>query len=64
MNTFITVVGILKYIGLLGFPVFFKLALYDAHSPILCSKITEEDKITERIVKSMKEEQISMIDLI
>lgn len=40
------------------------IALYDAHSPILCSKITKEDKITERIVKSMKEEQISMIDLI
>lgn len=33
--------------------------LYDVHSPILCSKITKEDKITERVVKSIKEEQIS-----
>ncbi len=38
--------------------------LYDVHSPILCSKITEEDKITERNVKSIKEGQISFFDLI
>lgn len=33
-------------------------ALYDVHSPILCSKITE------RAVKSIKEGQISLFDLI
>ena len=38
--------------------------LYDVHSPILCSEITEEDKITERAVKSIKEGQISLFDLI
>lgn len=38
--------------------------LYDVHSPILCSKITEEDKITERVVKSIREGQISLFDLI
>lgn len=39
-------------------------ALYDVHSPILCSKITDEDKITERAVKSIREGQISLFDLI
>lgn len=39
------------------------VSLYDAHSPILCSKITEEDKITERSVKSLKVGQISFFDL-
>jgi DNA repair photolyase len=39
-------------------------AMYDVHSPILCSKITEEDKITERAVKSIREGQISLFDLI
>lgn len=38
--------------------------LYDVHSPILCSKITKEDNITERAVKSIKERQISLFDLI
>ncbi len=38
--------------------------LYDVHSPILCSKITDEDKITERAVKSIREGQISLFDLI
>lgn len=38
--------------------------LYDVHSPILCSEITEEDKITERAVKSIREGQISLFDLI
>lgn len=38
--------------------------LYDPQSPILCSKITEEDKITERAVKSIREGQISLFDLI
>ncbi len=37
---------------------------YDVCSPILCSWITEADKITERAVKSIKEEQISIFDLI
>lgn len=39
-------------------------ALYDPQSPILCSKITEEDKITDRVVKSIREGQISLFDLI
>lgn len=39
-------------------------ALYDVHSPILCSKIIDEDKITERAVKSIREGQISLFDLI
>lgn len=39
-------------------------ALYDVHSPILCGKITDEDKITERVVKSIREGQISLFDLI
>lgn len=39
-------------------------ALYDVHSPILCSKITDEDKITKRAVKSIREGQISLFDLI
>ncbi|HOO27401.1 MAG TPA: DUF1848 domain-containing protein [Lachnospiraceae bacterium] len=30
------------------------IALYDAFSPLLCSRITEKDKITERTVKSLK----------
>lgn len=34
--------------------------LYDAKSPILCGKITEEDKVTERVVKSIRQEQISL----
>ncbi|MFA9378363.1 MAG: DUF1848 family protein [Lachnotalea sp.] len=38
--------------------------LYDVHSPILCSEITEEDKITERVVKSIREGQINLFDLI
>ena len=29
---------------------------YDAHSPLLCGKIMEQDKITERKVKSLKEQ--------
>lgn len=38
--------------------------LYDVHSPILCSEITGEDKITERAVKSIKEGQISLLPFI
>ncbi|MBC5689021.1 DUF1848 domain-containing protein [Mediterraneibacter sp. NSJ-55] len=33
---------------------------YDPLSPLLCSRVTEKDKITERKVKSLKEEQISL----
>lgn len=36
--------------------------LYDMNSPLLCGNIGTEDKITERKVKSMKEEQISLFD--
>lgn len=35
---------------------------YDPQSPILCSKIGEDDKVTERTVKSFKEQQISFFD--
>lgn len=37
--------------------------IYDPQSPLLCGIITEEDKITERKVKSFKEEQISIFDI-
>lgn len=36
---------------------------YDVMSPILCGKITEDDKISTRKVKSIKEEQLSIFDL-
>lgn len=36
---------------------------YDPKSPILCGMITGEDKINERRVKSLKEEQLSFFDL-
>ncbi|MCM1243596.1 MAG: DUF1848 domain-containing protein [Roseburia sp.] len=36
--------------------------LYDSQSPLLCGIITKEDKITERKVKSIREEQISIFD--
>lgn len=36
-------------------------ALYDAHSPILCGSISEEDVITERNVKSLRTEQLSLV---
>lgn len=35
---------------------------YDAKSPLLCGKITKEDKINERKVKSLKERQLSLFD--
>lgn len=35
---------------------------YDVEAPILCSKITESDKITIRKVKSLKEEQLSLFE--
>ena len=36
------------------------LRMYDVHSPILCGKIGEDDKVTERNVTSLKEEQFSL----
>jgi len=36
--------------------------IYDPQSPLLCGIITEEDKITERKVRSLKEGQISIFD--
>lgn len=39
-------------------------ALYDVHSPILCGEITKEDIITDRVLKSLKEGQMSLFDLI
>ena len=38
-------------------------ALYDVHSPLLCGEITDDDRINERVVKSIKEGQMSLFDL-
>ena len=38
--------------------------MYDPQSPLLCGTITKEDKITERKVKSLKEGQMSIFDLV
>lgn len=37
--------------------------LYNPKSPLLCGELTDEDKIIERKVKSLKEEQINMFDM-
>ncbi len=37
-------------------------ALYDPDSPILCSRITDQDVITERKVRSLKMTQMSLFD--
>lgn len=37
--------------------------LYDANSLLLCGKITENDKITERKAKSLKEKQLTIYDI-
>lgn len=37
--------------------------LYDANAPILCGQIAQDDKITERKVKSFKEKQLTVWDL-
>lgn len=36
---------------------------YDPHAPILCGGINENDEITNRKVKSLKEQQLSIFDL-
>lgn len=36
--------------------------LYDVNSPLLCGNITEDDKITERAVKSLKDSQLTLWD--
>ncbi len=36
---------------------------YDVNSPLLCGKLSEDDKISERAVKSIKEEQMTLFDL-
>lgn len=36
---------------------------YDPASPILCSSLNENDTVTERKVKSLKEQQLSIFDL-
>ena len=38
-------------------------ALYDPMSPLLCGQVHEDDKITIRKVKSLKETQLSFIDV-
>lgn len=37
-----------------------RAGLYDVNSPLLCGAVTEQDKITERKMKSLREEQISL----
>lgn len=37
--------------------------LYDANSPLLCGRVTENDRITERKVKSLKEKQLTIWDI-
>lgn len=37
--------------------------LYDANAPILCGQIAQDDKITERKVKSFREKQLTVWDL-
>lgn len=44
--------------------VFQNCKLYDVNSPILCGKLAENDKITERSVKSLKEKQSSIWDML
>lgn len=36
--------------------------LYDVNSPLLCGTIAEDDKITERAIKSLKERQLTLWD--
>lgn len=43
--------------------VFQNCKLYDVNSPLLCGKIAEDDKITERKVKSLKEKQLTIWDI-
>ena len=43
--------------------VFQNCKLYDVNSPLLCGKIAENDKITERKVKSLKEKQLTIWDI-
>ncbi|RDU23625.1 DUF1848 domain-containing protein [Anaerosacchariphilus polymeriproducens] len=38
------------------------LKVYNPYSPILCSELDEKDKITERKLKSLKEEQLSFFN--
>ena len=35
---------------------------YDVNSPLLCGTISDDDVITERKVRSIKETQISLFD--
>lgn len=39
-----------------------KAELYDVNSPLLCGTVTEQDKITERKMKSLREEQLSFFE--
>lgn len=38
--------------------------LYDINSPLLCGKVNEGDKVAERMVKTFKVEQLSILDII
>lgn len=39
-----------------------RAGLYDVNSPLLCGAVTEQDKITERKMKSLREEQLSFLE--
>lgn len=43
--------------------VFSNCCKYDPMSPILCGEITADDKITQRKIKSIKDEQISLFEM-
>ncbi len=43
--------------------VFQSCRRYNVHSPLLCGRITEDDKITERKVRSLKEKQMTIWDM-
>lgn len=39
----------------------FNHSLYDANSPLLCSTISPDDKVTKRAVKSLVDDQIGLL---
>jgi hypothetical protein len=39
------------------------ISKHDSHSPLLCGVVSDDDKITKRIVKSCREMQIGLFDL-
>ena len=43
--------------------VIYQSSKYNSLAPILCGELTEQDKITIRKVKSLREEQLSIFDI-